>query len=175
MSNLQNNIASLEALITKANALPEEKTIQSSKTVTPTTSSQTIKPDGGYDGLAQVLVNGDDNLIAGNIASGVSIFGIIGTHSGGTDTSDATATADDIVVGETAYVNSVKLIGINPYAKVATDAAVNNQTNLLSQIVAAIAAKATPTATYTIHIGTIAPTSDIGNDGDIYIMREASE
>lgn len=94
MSNLQNNIASLEALITKANALPEEKTIQSSKAVTPTTSSQTVKPDSGYDGLGQVVVNAiPDEYI---------------------DTTDATATRNHIISGYTAYVNGSKITGAIP-------------------------------------------------------------
>lgn len=79
MSNLKNNTAALEALIEQANALPEEKTIQSSKTVTPTTSSQTVTPDSGYDGLASVVVAGDADLVPENIADGVSIFGVSGT------------------------------------------------------------------------------------------------
>lgn len=126
-----------------------------SKTVSPSTSSQTVKPDSGYDGLSQVTVNamttatqatpsisvsssglitakstqtagyvsagtksatkqlttkgattwtpktsnqtiasgtyltgtqtikGDSNLVASNIKSGVSIFGVTGTLSGG--------------------------------------------------------------------------------------------
>lgn len=57
MSNLQTHIASLEALITKANALPTEKKIQETKTVSPSTSSQTVQPDSGYDGLGKVTVN----------------------------------------------------------------------------------------------------------------------
>lgn len=52
------------------------------KTVTPKASSQTIKPDSGYDGLSQVTVNGDSDLVAANIKSGVEIFGVTGTYSG---------------------------------------------------------------------------------------------
>ena len=50
-----------------------------SKTVRPSQTEQTITPDSGYDGLSQVTVSGDSNLIADNIKSGVSIFGITGT------------------------------------------------------------------------------------------------
>lgn len=94
-----------------------------SKTVTPSETLQTVKPDTGYDGLSQVTVNaisktfvgsgvtkkaaatytpstsnqtiaasiylsgvqtikGDSNLVAGNIKSGVSIFGVSGTYTG---------------------------------------------------------------------------------------------
>ena len=55
-----------------------EPTLQD-KTVTPSATEQVIAPDSGYDGLSQVTVSGDSNLIADNIKSGVSIFGITGT------------------------------------------------------------------------------------------------
>lgn len=57
------------------------------KTVTPTTSEQTITADEGKDGLGTVTVSAvtaaiDENIIAGNIKSGVTILGVAGTYDG---------------------------------------------------------------------------------------------
>ena len=52
------------------------------KTVTPSTSTIVVTPDAGYDGMSQVTVNGDAELVAGNIRTGVEVFGVTGTYSG---------------------------------------------------------------------------------------------
>ena len=62
-----------------------------SKTITPTKSSQSVVPDSGYDGLSKVTVN----AIPSNYIS----------------TTDANATASDIIKGKTAYVNGNKITG----------------------------------------------------------------
>lgn len=55
-----------------------------SKMVTPSNVGQTVEPSDGKV-LSAVRVNGDANLIPANIAEGVTIFGVTGTHSGGED------------------------------------------------------------------------------------------
>ena len=50
-----------------------------SKTATPSASGQTVVADTGYDGLSSVAIDGDFNLISGNIRKDVSIFGVTGT------------------------------------------------------------------------------------------------
>lgn len=82
---------------------------QAAKTWTPTTSNQTIA-SGKYLTGTQTI-KGDANLKAANIAKDVKIFGITGTHQGGTDVSDATATAANITSGKTAYIASGKVTG----------------------------------------------------------------
>lgn len=87
---------------------------KSAATYTPGTSDQSIA-SGQYLNGTQTI-KGDSNLTAGNIRSGVKIFNVTGSYagsssSGGTDTSDATATAANILSGKTAYVNGSKLTG----------------------------------------------------------------
>lgn len=55
---------------------------QGAKTVTPGTSNQIAVASGRYT-TGDVVVSGDANLVPENIAEGVSIFGVQGTHSGG--------------------------------------------------------------------------------------------
>ncbi len=58
------------------NAVPTQ-----TKTATPSAASQDVTPDSGKF-LSKVTVNGDSNLVAGNIKSGVSIFGVAGSYEG---------------------------------------------------------------------------------------------
>lgn len=60
----------------------QQLTTQGAKTVTPGTSDQTAVASGRYT-TGNVVVSGDANLVPENIAEGVSIFGVTGTHSGG--------------------------------------------------------------------------------------------
>lgn len=57
----------------------KQLTTQASKTVTPGTSNQTVVASGRYT-TGTVTVSGDANLVAGNIKSGTSIFGVTGTY-----------------------------------------------------------------------------------------------
>ena len=85
---------------------------KAAETITPGTENQTIAANQYLTGAQ--TIEGDGNLSAGNIKKGVSIFGVSGTletGSTGTDTSDATATAGDILYGETAYVRGEKVTG----------------------------------------------------------------
>lgn len=89
-------------------------TKKSAATYTPGTSDQSIA-SGQYLNGTQTI-KGDSNLTAGNIKSGVKIFNVTGSYagsssSGSTNTSDATATADDIAKGKTAYVQGKKVTG----------------------------------------------------------------
>lgn len=62
-----------------------------------------------YDAVANAI-----GLTADKIVQGNKILGINGTAAQGLNTSDATATPSDLVVGKTAYVNGEKIEGVVP-------------------------------------------------------------
>ncbi len=86
--------------------------------------------------------------------------------SGGTDTSDATATADEIFAGETAYTANGKVTGTFTIENELTE-----QNDLISQISTLVQSKASYN---TLYITTTTPTDDMGVNGDICIVTEAT-
>ena len=69
------------AIIPVVGSATEQLPTQAAQTITPTTTDQTIA-SGKYLTGAQTI-KGDANLIPANIADGVTIFGVVGTHQGG--------------------------------------------------------------------------------------------
>ncbi len=67
--------------------------------------------------IKSILTEKNTKILPENIKVGVNILGINGNYTG-LDTSDANATAGDIINNKTAYVNGQKLTGslvINKY------------------------------------------------------------
>lgn len=64
--------------------------------------------------LDTILEDKNTNLLPENLKAGVTCLGIEGTMEAGVDTSDATATAEDLAEGKTAYINNEKIEGTVP-------------------------------------------------------------
>lgn len=73
----------------------KQLTAKGATTYTPSTSNQTIA-SGTYLTGTQTI-KGDSNLKASNIASGVSIFGVTGTHSGSEDLDTELTTQESLI------------------------------------------------------------------------------
>ena len=69
-----------------------------SKNVTPNAAGQTVTPGSGYLGLSQVILPAEPNLIAANIKSGVSIFGVNGSYAPSLQNKSVTPGADAKIV-----------------------------------------------------------------------------
>ena len=86
-SGTENAVLNADAISNIAAVVGNVPARLQNKSVTPTTSKQTITSGSGYDGLGTVTVNAvtsaiDANIVAGNIKSGVTILGVEGTYSG---------------------------------------------------------------------------------------------
>ena len=85
---------SAEGYLSKSDSKSNTKTLstQPETTITPGTFRKTAVSSGKYT-TGAVYVAGDSNLVASNIKSGVSIFGVDGSYSGGgTPVADETCT-----------------------------------------------------------------------------------
>ena len=101
---------------------------QAAKTITPSTVNQ-IAISAGYYASGSVTVKGDSNLVAGNIKSVTSIFGIIGTYEGGggSDDSEANDIIDGMITRTITEVsnNRVTSIGNNAFDRCSSLTSVN--------------------------------------------------
>lgn len=144
---------------------------QTAKTITPTTTSQTAIAAGTY-ASGNVTVDGDADLVASNIKSGVSIFGVDGSY-----TSDATATAADIAEGKTAYVDGEKITGthICPEGEGGidtSDATATSADIATGKIAYVNGEKVTGSmVVQSYYVSNVAPSSTLGNDGDLCLVR----
>ena len=78
----------------------------------PTTTTQYVFPDSSlYYGTNNVPIAGDSNLVASNIASGISIFGVTGTHAGECYKITLSATGSNLPANS----NYIKYKGVNYY------------------------------------------------------------
>jgi hypothetical protein len=89
---------------TNSGAKPEQ-----SKTVTPNAAGFTVTPDAGK-ALSSVVVNGNPDLISGNVRAGTNIFGVAGNPNV-IDTSSADAAATQILEGKKAGVSGSIITG----------------------------------------------------------------
>lgn len=86
---------------------------QPAQTITPGTTNQTIASGKYLEGA--ITIKGDANLIAGNIVSGKSIFGVVGTATAGGGGGD-TSMEDGLITGTlTTYTND-RVTNIRKYA-----------------------------------------------------------
>jgi hypothetical protein len=124
---------------TTSRSATKQLTTQPAQTITPGTSNKTIS-SGRYL-IGTQTIKGDSNLVASNIKSGVSIFGVTGTYAGGSEDLEAELSAQETLISNITTALQNKVAGGG-----------NVDVN-------------------TIYVMTGRPSDDLGNDGDICIAN----
>ncbi len=144
----------------KTGTMPDRGTYN----ITPSASNRTI-PAGKHSGSG--VVYGDANLIAGNIKSGVNIFGITGNFAGGAQIASGSVWATG--VGSTFYIHtgvaatfySITLnVGFTPKVVIAIDATYGSYSTTYQE-------SFTVAPAYTAKIKTTGPSNPF-----LYIIKE---
>ena len=129
-----------------------------SKTVSPSTSQQTVRPDTGYDALSSVTVNA---MPSGTAGTPTATKGTVSNHSVSV-TPSVTNTTGYISGGtKTGTAVSVSASELVSGSETKTDNGTYDVTNLKNLIVDI------PFITY--YTGSGAPSSSLGSNGDIYL------
>lgn len=115
-------------------SLTASVTTKAAATITPGTTNQTIS-SGTYLTGTQTI-SGDANLVAGNIKSGTTIFGVLGTYTGGGGggglTLLNTTSLGTLSTSSTSATNtnkSLSVTGYNDYDLLIVDVSVDSLTN----------------------------------------------
>lgn len=87
--------------------------LEKDRSIKPTSFPYLASPSAGYDGFDQVTITAPDNLVAGNIKSGVSIAGITGTYAPSLQTRSVTPTSFPTTVTYSSGYDGLDTVTIN--------------------------------------------------------------
>lgn len=168
------------------NPLIIKKAKLQAKTATPTTSSQTIVADSGYDGLSSVEISAVDNTIDSNITptnirTGVSILGVAGNLEEGITPTGTISIIENGTVDVTNYASANVNVAANVIEKTITAngtyLASDENVDGFSKVIVNVQEEPEPVTTspalFTIDGSTI--TGYTGSETDVVIPMSYSE